>query len=78
MVDRSKNYISKIELGLTNPPVSLIFDIFDKLGIQPSKLFTLADSVIDESNSDFNTEVSKIVDAVLRNKLKEILNVFLS
>lgn len=78
MVDRSKNHISKIELGLTNPPVSLIFDIFDKLGVKSSQLFVTDDIVADYNSSDFYAEVSKIVDSIIKNKAKEVLSIILS
>jgi transcriptional regulator with XRE-family HTH domain len=38
-VNRSKNHISKIETGVANPPVSLIFDIAVALDVTPDVLF---------------------------------------
>jgi transcriptional regulator with XRE-family HTH domain len=60
LVDKSKNHISKIEQGTTNPPLSLLIDIAEKLDVELSELF------------NFNTKSTKIV--TLKKKFSEINN----
>lgn len=63
LVDKSKNHISKIELGRTNPPLSLLVDIADALEVDISELF------------NFETKVAKqITSNDIKNKLINIEN----
>lgn len=39
LVDRSKNHISKIEQGLTNPPLDLLIEIANALNVSMNELF---------------------------------------
>lgn len=63
LVDKSKNHISKIELGRTNPPLSLLVDIANALEVDISELFTFEQKV-----------VKKITSKDIKNKLLNIEN----
>ena len=62
IINRSKNHISKIELGLTNPPISLVFDIAQALNVHPHELFIFSDveySFMNDGN--YLDELKKII-----------------
>ena len=42
LVDRSKNHISKIEQGLTNPPLDLLIEISNALNVSMNELFNFS------------------------------------
>lgn len=42
LVDRSKNHISKIEQGLTNPPLDLLIEIANALNVSMNELFNFS------------------------------------
>ena len=66
MVNRSKNHISKIELGKANPPISLIFEISSALKIYPVELFNFSNYPLNK-NIDLsqNLKYKKLIEAVL-------------
>ena len=61
LVDRSKNHISKIELGTANPPINLVLEIADALHIEPVELFNF-NKYTYTKNIDFKKEFEKIED----------------
>ena len=42
LVDRSKSHISKIEQGLTNPPLDLLIEIANALNVSMNELFNFS------------------------------------
>jgi transcriptional regulator with XRE-family HTH domain len=74
LVNRSKNHISKIEHGTTNPPLSLIFDIAIALGVHPQKLFDFAIQPLTlEKDVDIKSKISNITD---KKQLKLIFDIY--
>lgn len=73
LVNRSKNHISKIELGTANPPVSLIFDIANVLGIEPHELFLFHKSLECHKNIDFKKELNRIEN---KKHLKQLFQIY--
>ena len=66
MVNRSKNHISKIELGKANPPISLIFEISSALKIYPVELFNFSNYPHNKNIDLFqNLKYKKLIEAVL-------------
>ena len=70
LVSRSKNHISKIEQGIANAPISLIFDIALALNVEPYELFVFDKySKIFIKNIDVKKELSLIKNKSMLNKL---------
>lgn len=67
LVDRSKNHISKIEQGLTNPPLDLLIEISNALNIQIKELF-------DFTNHNSNISTEKIKNSICSISNKKNLN----
>jgi putative transcriptional regulator len=62
LVDRSKNHISKIELGVANPPINLVLEIANALHIEPVELFDFNKYSSTIKNIDIKQEFNKIED----------------
>lgn len=62
LVDRSKNHISKIEQGLTNPPLDLLIEISNALNVPMYELF------------DFSYFDNTIAEERMKNTLSTIQN----
>ena len=75
MIDRSKNHISKIELGMINFPVSLLFSIAKSLQVEPYELFTNKKDSIELPQNLSSNDLDKIVTQILLQKFKEFLKI---
>ena len=77
IIDRSKNHISKIELGQANPPISLVFDIAKALNTHPFELFMFDipkpdfDYIKELSNSDSQNH-RKAINSLIALALKRL------
>ena len=77
-VNRTKNHISKIELGTANPPLSLLIEIAKVLQVTPSELLGKNSVVcIKSAGIDFNKEFLKIKDDTARKILIDTLKYFI-
>ncbi|MCM1265796.1 MAG: helix-turn-helix domain-containing protein [Candidatus Gastranaerophilales bacterium] len=70
MVNRSKNHISKIELGCANPPLSLIIEIANALNLELCELFTFRKTQNFNPDINWNDKIKNLKNK----KQKEILN----
>ena len=72
LVDRSKNHISKIEQGLTNPPLDLLISISNALNVPLKELFDFSKFDDNLSAEEISKTLSSISDKKQANLLFEI------
>jgi len=72
LVDRSKNHISKIEQGLTNPPLDLLISISNALNVPLKELFDFSKFDDNLSAEEISKTLSSISDKKQANLLYEI------
>ena len=69
LVDRSKNHISKIEQGLTNPPLDLLISISNVLNVSLKDLFDFS-----KLNDNLSTEeITKTLSLISDNKQANLI-----
>ncbi len=72
LVDRSKNHISKIEQGLTNPPLDLLISISNALNVSLKDLFDFSKLNDNLSTEEITKNLSLISDNKQANLIYEI------
>lgn len=69
LVNRSKNHISKIELGNANPPLELLIDIANALSVNLHELFNFYNF------KNWNVDIKKEFEDVLLNSSEKHLRI---